>query len=222
MQIWLWNIYDHVDTSERLHSTESWGLRTHTVCKYLGVKTQQLKSQGGAFTIGETSAEYQKKKKTRPSIITDMEINKLVFQAYEAPNSEKSKTRSFPTPLDSNFIYSITVLPQAARLLCYASMSFYMLCLLTRVFCSPIFLKNSYSSLKTLFKNHSSCANPSDLPWKTNPFLYTASVFKLISMVACIAVFSPRKWEIWDKGTCMLRAQYLESRRHSISVFELN
>lgn len=61
MQVWLRNIYGHVDTSERRHSIESWGLRTHTVCKYLGVKTQQLKSLGGAFTIGETLAEYQKK-----------------------------------------------------------------------------------------------------------------------------------------------------------------
>ena len=202
-----------------------WELRTeNTYCMQILRRqdTAAKVSRRGIYDRWDFSRVPKKKKKTRPSIITDMEINKLVFQAYEAPNIEKSKTRSFPTPLDSNFIYSITVLPQAARLLCYASMSFYMLCLLTRVFCSPIFLKNSYSSLKTLFKNHSSCANPSDLPWKTNPFLYTASVFKLISMVACIAVFSPRKWEIWDKGTCMLRAQYLESRRHSISVFELN
>ena len=63
MQIWLWNIYDHIDISERCHSTESWELRTHTVSKYLGVKTQRLKSQGGAFRIDETLAEYQKKKK---------------------------------------------------------------------------------------------------------------------------------------------------------------
>lgn len=219
MQIWLWNIYDHVDISERCHSTESWGLRTHTVCKYVGVKTQRLKSQGGAFRTDETLAEYQKKKKTRPSIITDMEINKLVFQVYEAPNSEKSKTRFFNTSWLKLHLFCNSTTSSCKATLCYASMALYMLCLLTRVFCSPtFFLKNSYSCLKTLFKHHSSCANLLTFPGR----LILSCMLLLYLNFACIAVFSPREWEIWDKKTCMLRAQYLESSWRLVNVFELN
>ena len=90
-----------------------------------------------------------------------MEINKLVFQAYEAPNSEKSKTRSFfNTSWLKLHLFCNSTTSSCKATLCYASMALYMLCLLTRVFCSStFFLKNSYSSLKTLFKHHSSCAN---------------------------------------------------------------